>query len=71
MDYKSFNKKILQRVQIFFRCKLSHAEKTLAEFIFEHRDEAKKKADSILFFKKILLIEERLHKFTSNFFLSF
>ncbi|VDK83077.1 unnamed protein product [Litomosoides sigmodontis] len=55
----------VEQIEVFHkRCKLSHAEKTLVEFIFEHRGEAKKKADSILFFKKILLMEERLHKFT-------
>ncbi|KAL3985607.1 Poly A polymerase head domain family protein [Acanthocheilonema viteae] len=54
-----------EQIEIFHRrCKLSHAEKTLAEFILEHRDEAKKNANSVLFFKNILLNEERLHKFT-------
>uniref|UniRef100_A0A0R3RZX7 PolyA_pol domain-containing protein n=1 Tax=Elaeophora elaphi TaxID=1147741 RepID=A0A0R3RZX7_9BILA len=53
------------QIEIFHkRCKLSYAEKTLAEFILENRDEAKKNANSILFFKNILLSEERLHKFT-------
>ncbi|VDK73682.1 unnamed protein product [Onchocerca ochengi] len=55
----------MEQIEIFHkRCKLSFAEKTLAEFIVEHRDEAKKNASSILFFKNILLNEERLHKFT-------
>nr|CRZ24724.1 BMA-HPO-31 [Brugia malayi] len=53
------------QIEIFHRrCKLSYAEKTLTEFIVEHRDEAEKNVNSILFFKNILLIEERLHKFT-------
>uniref|UniRef100_A0A1I8EXZ9 Poly A polymerase head domain-containing protein n=1 Tax=Wuchereria bancrofti TaxID=6293 RepID=A0A1I8EXZ9_WUCBA len=53
------------QIEIFHkRCKLSYAEKTLTEFILEHRDEARKNVNSILFFKNILLVEERLHKFT-------
>ncbi|CAG9540206.1 unnamed protein product [Cercopithifilaria johnstoni] len=55
----------MEQIEIFHkRCKLSYAERTLAEFIFEHRDGAKKNASSILFFKNILLNEERLHKLT-------
>ncbi|KAM3716122.1 CCA tRNA nucleotidyltransferase 1 [Dirofilaria immitis] len=55
----------MEQIEAFHkRCKLSYAEKTLAEFIMEHRDEAKKNVNSILFFKNILLNEERLHKFT-------
>ncbi|EFO23490.1 hypothetical protein LOAG_04995 [Loa loa] len=55
----------MKHIELFHkRCKLSYAEKTLAEFIVEHRDEAKKNANSNLFFKNMLLNEERLHKFT-------
>lgn len=44
---------------------MSYAERTLAEFILELRDEAKKNNESDVFFKNVLVNEERLHKFTS------
>ncbi|VDN22427.1 unnamed protein product [Gongylonema pulchrum] len=54
----------IEAMTLLTSCKLSHAEKSLAEFIMQHRDAAEKDAANDVFFKNVLLHEERLHKFT-------
>ncbi|VDN07833.1 unnamed protein product [Thelazia callipaeda] len=55
----------IEQIEVFHqRCKLSYAEKSLAEFILNLRDQAKENSCSILYFQNVLLHEERLHKFT-------